>query len=1023
MQRMIPKQSKTQFMVKGLTIRDILFLTVCLALFVLLLISNFDYHYYVAVGWALLVCILFFLKIDDRLYYELYTIILFVFSRKKWNGRDLTAVSSVDGDIIKFKDGYYAGVLRIDSTEFFLLREEEQDRMIDAFSGVFKNLNIGQKISLIRLDRPVFLDERIEELKRSSAKRMRTSTKGDRAAAYIRAERLKNLEAVNTNENCFYYNAFYLVLYSYNRAAVDKTLLADVRDLRANNLQATRISGAELLGFARRTLRPAFDEREAAKIAGTKAQQEFVSPEAVTFTSKFAEVDGIAENTFVITRYPTQTFNAWARALCDMPYTKVVISATPIEAEKAVRAIDRTTAELKDKYARSSKMSSDTTTQLHYESLQYLMEELMSSNEVMLNVCTTVTAYDYASEGKEFRRSMRKAINRLGFRTSTMLCRQAEAFRAATLNTSFPKAPTYTQGINSSSLAAAYPFVDTQIIEPNGVMLGQNSAPVIVDFSKRSDFYKNSNIVILGGVGGGKSFFAKSLFVNLFSEGERIFILDPENEYSILADNLGGKVIDMGMGGNIINPFAVLTDVNDDDDTGNLLLAHITFLEEFFRMTLDGLGSENIELCLSLIPKVYKKKRITTRTDLKNFKGKFPTFDDFLAVVREEEENADLSERGAYRMIATFLSKFAKGGRFSYLWNGQTNLQANEDFVVFNFQTLLANANKTIVAAQMLLLTQFLNNELIHNFNRIKQGQAVAPITIAVDEAHVFIDPHNPVALRFMKNTAKRCRKYNGKQIVATQSVNDFLGNEDLERESKAVITECQYTFVFPLNASGAADFLQLYDKLDVTEEEQNALLDLARGHTFFIAHQKMRTEFEVVTAPALRRLFEERGVTDAIEEAESNEVAEQIEETNSTVDEPAAEPQESAQEKEVLPEDELKLGEEKMQDISDSEAKRLTGSADPDEYSIAEPVREDEITVMTEDVQDAAIDEDLTEVISAALSDDGIIEEHGRQVSCSRVPERMPEDVSKYETPAWAKSRHEKRHNKRRRDKRRIKK
>ena len=216
-------------------------------------------------------------------------------------------------------------MLRIDSSEFFLLREEEQDRMIDAFSGVFKNLNIGQKISLIRLDRPVFLDERIKELKASSAKRMRSSTKGDRAAAYIRAERLKNLAAVNTNENCFYYNAFYVVLYGYNRAAVDKTLLADVRDLRANNLQATRIGGAELLGFARRTLRSAFDERESAKIAGTKAQQEFVSPEAVTFNSKFAEVDGIAENTFVITRYPTQTFNAWARALCDMGVCAVFV--------------------------------------------------------------------------------------------------------------------------------------------------------------------------------------------------------------------------------------------------------------------------------------------------------------------------------------------------------------------------------------------------------------------------------------------------------------------------------------------------------------------------------------------------------------------------------------------------------------------------------------------------------------------------------------------------------------------------
>ena len=303
----------------------------------------------------------------------------------------------------------------------------------------------------------------------------------------------------------------------------------------------------------------------------------------------------------------------------------------------------------------------------------------------------------------------------------------------------------------------------------------------------------------------------------------------------------------------------------------------------------------------------------------------------------------------------------------------------------------------------MLLLTQFLNNELIHNFNRIKQGQAVAPITIAVDEAHVFIDPHNPVALRFMKNTAKRCRKYNGKQIVATQSVNDFLGNEDLERESKAVITECQYTFVFPLNASGAADFLQLYDKLDVTEEEQNALLDLARGHTFFIAHQKMRTEFEVVTAPALRRLFEERGVMDAIEAAEQAEAAE-----NAAA--PEAEPQESTQEKAEAP----SLGEEEMRDISRAEAERVEGSADPDENQTAADVREEEIDLMSEDMRDAVIGDALTEDISAALSG-GATAENAAHAPESSAPARTPEDVSKYEISAWAKKRYEKRHNKRR--------
>ena len=139
----------------------------------------------------------------------------------------------------------------------------------------------------------------------------------------------------------------------------------------------------------------------------------------------------------------------------------------------------------------------------------------------------------------------------------------------------------------------------------------------------------------------------------------------------------------------------------------------------------------------------------------------------------------------------------------------------------------------------------------------IKKGLNVKPIVIAVDEAHVFIDPNNPVALRFMKNTAKRCRKYNGMQVVMTQSVNDFLGGVELERESKAVITESQYTFVFPLNASSASDFLQLYSKLDITTEEANAIMDNPRGTAFFIAHQRNRTSFRVLANKTVRGLFE----------------------------------------------------------------------------------------------------------------------------------------------------------------------
>ncbi len=905
MKRIIPKPIKVKIaFLKDFYTRDIIFLAGSLLIIGATAFSNIAGNWVLMVIEATLCCCLFLFKTDDRLYYEIFIYCRYLFSKKKFAGNEQTAMESIQNDVIKFKGGYYAGVLKVSSMEFFLLRDEIQNKLIDTFAAIYKNLAVGQKISLVKLDRPVILDKFVAELQTKLDNVKSTSAQG-KAMKEVLQDRKETLEKINKIDNCCYYNAFYVVLYDENLGNLNAALNADIKELTDGGIEVERISKAELVGFAKRTITQIFDEREI-EYSDEMSLDDVLTPGEIKFSAKVTEVDGINETTFVINRYPLETFNAWATALCNIDYSKVIITATPIPTDKAMKQLDRSAAEIEEQYTKTGKVSKRSESELHYASMKYLVEEIGNNNEVMLDVCASVTCYDYEKKGGAFRKNMKKTINKLGFRTSSMVSRQAEAYRLSTLNNSLNKAQVFTQGIHSSSLSAAFPFVSTQILEPNGIMVGENSAPVIIDFFKRGDMYKNSNVVVLGSVGGGKSFFAKTFFTNLIADDVHLFVLDPEAEYNILADNMGGQVIDMGAGGNIINPFAVLTDVADDSDTqGNLLLAHLTFLEEFFRTTLDGLGSENLELVLSLLPELYEEKGITTKTDLKKYVAEnkeFPIFDDLLKLIREKQKKAKNLEKANLKVIDTFLKKFAKNGRYSFLWNGQTNLQANADFIVFNFQTLLANANKTIAAAQMLLLTQYLNNELIHNYNKIKRGASVKPIVIATDEAHVFIDPNNPVALRFMKNTAKRCRKYMGMQVVMTQSVNDFLGGVDLERESKAVITECQYTFVFPLNASSAADFLKLYDKLDITQDEANEIMDNPRGTAFFVAHQRNRTSFRVMASDKVRSLFETQRT------AENQPIEE----------EPLAEP--TATEQEMAPEEsEVIAPEEGNQDATAS--------------------------------------------------------------------------------------------------------
>ena len=111
----------------------------------------------------------------------------------------------------------------------------------------------------------------------------------------------------------------------------------------------------------------------------------------------------------------------------------------------------------------------------------------------------------------------------------------------------------------------------------------------------------------------------------------------------------------------------------------------------------------------------------------------------------------------------------------------------------------LLRKNGVIANAQMLLVLKWLDNEIIKNrdFN-LKYNQK-RKIIVAIDEAHVFIDPKYPIALDFMYQLAKRIRKYNGMQIVITQNIKDFVGTQEIVRKSTAIINACQYSFIFAL--------------------------------------------------------------------------------------------------------------------------------------------------------------------------------------------------------------------------------
>ncbi|MDD5965980.1 MAG: ATP-binding protein, partial [Blautia sp.] len=393
----------------------------------------------------------------------------------------------------------------------------------------------------------------------------------------------------------------------------------------------------------------------------------------------------------------------------------------------------------------------------------------------------------------------------------------------------------------------------------------------------------NSNMVIIGKSGSGKSYATKTILSHLAAENSKIFILDPENEYQKMAENFNGKIIDVGSAlQGRLNPFHIITNLEDEEmeesaeqemekteenefgDDGfksanNSLNVHLQFLEEFYRQILPGINSDALEYLNNITIHMYEEKGIDQDTDLSSLSpSDYPTFDDLFEKILNDFQTAsgDYSKNNL-RILLNYVSKFATGGRNSGLWNGEATLSTNENFIVFNFQSLLANKNNTIANAQMLLILKWLDNEIIKNRDYNIKHNANRKIIIVIDEAHVFIDSKFPIALDFMFQLAKRIRKYNGMQIVITQNIKDFVGTEELARKSTAIINASQYSFIFPLAPNDMHDLCKLYEKAGaINESEQEDIINNGRGRAFLITSPSERCCVDIVAGEDIERLF-----------------------------------------------------------------------------------------------------------------------------------------------------------------------
>ena len=900
--RYIPGKTrvKTEFL-RGISFGDIILAIVCLIFAIVIIASNLfkiggvDYRWYALFAW-IGVSVVLYLPIDDglRLWSSITLIIRFSAFSKKYikSGKKrgykpmemLTPFFKIDmGKFIDF--GSYAGmVLEIHPLALDLMQEKAQDAIILTFSKALKRISQYQRACIIKNVKPmrfdVFLkndDHKYELLNELYEQGQYSSNEMDSRSLIFR-ERVDVLNNAIKSEPILQ-NHFYFVLFGEDRSSLEETAIGIMNDLGTGQytISSSILKENDLISFLKSNYQTIYSEQDIENLAPSQYNN-WIMPNKVEFKVARVEMDKRPYKQMVISNYPLEVGNGWAYPIFNQEGTRVIMNIMPVDKDKGEKAIDRAVMEKEAKLERTYRSSELIEKEADIQSLQNLLRDLKTNNEQLYDISIHLRVEE------QNRKEVRNVLKQYGFKYSDLFGRQVDAFVSSSVNR-IDTLNHFYRSMPSTTIAASFPMVDSIMQDPAGFCIGTSTSsgyPVFIDFFTRDSRAGriNSNMMVIGKSGSGKSYATKCILTNLAADRTKMFILDPEQEYDVMTYNLGGKVIDVGTNSSgILNPFHIMASLEDldnategqdevDDEnidelvkkgSNKTFFTHLQFLEQFFRAILEGISSDAFETLNTLVVELYNKKGINQFTNIADLKAEdYPIFDDLFALIKEKLKTVkDAYYRQNLLILETYIQKFATGGRNSDLWNGPTSILTDENLITFNFQTLFASKNNKLANAQMLLVFKYLNNEIINNkkFNAdyyAKTGNDIKrQVVIAVDEAHMFIDPDSPVALNFMAEMAKRIRKYQGMQIVITQNIKDFLGTPEIQRRSAAIINACQYSLILQLAPNDMADLLELYKSAGgINETEQEGIVTAPRGRAFFITSPMDRSFIDITAFP-----------------------------------------------------------------------------------------------------------------------------------------------------------------------------
>lgn len=872
MRRIIPPKTKrVSTLYKDFNYKDLGICLVCLLIAAVAVSSNLGWFKWLLVVVAMLAALVLCLQYGHfyRGYEWLGIMRTYVFSRHKYTTeqmKDIFNYAPAEGSVELA--GTHTAILEICPVEFLLFKQSKQEQIVSQFAAALREITSG---SIIKIERPISYSAYIMRYKAA------IQTLTDERDKFIASEREKavrqhksfdaaklNLTSFNARIDILEKNVIFLEYIDKNRQINAEVFYMAIYERSPEQLKAVvdgAISRLGMIGLLPRRI--SSDEI-------TDVMQHFIyktSADAFQLPAVEVKKNSIFLNNeewhiAAIGKFPVfAEGNHWSSELFTIPGTNVVINFGTANRDEVIKSVNKSIKEIRYRYTSEKDASGQQDLQIQLEALKTLLLQFQLGNEGIHN-STFYIMYQTAQEDK-----VRQVFQGQGFVLNKLPFMQFEGFTSMLPVCGKDLLPTCSRHLQSSTLAATFPFINNLFMDKGGNYLGDFRYPIFWDMWERAPQNKsrlNSNLCVIGQSGSGKTYTQKKILMQQRVQGTKIFVLDCEDEYTYMADKLGGQTIEMA-GGSRINPFQIYSTYEPGEDdvfrnvgavpsTGDVS-AQCSFLSEWFKsiLKMDMNCKAMLDNCVA---EMYSKAGITDTSDISKMKEKdFPTFDTLAKLISEKKKAKKVSayEQETLQKLENYISLFVGNGIYSRLWNGATTLDIKNDFIVFNFQQLFSNSNTEVCNAQMMLLMRLLMREVIKVKNDNEVTGRKNRVIVLVDEAHRYISSQFPIALDTLEQFARRIRKYDGALIVATQNIKDFVGSsEEMRTKASAVINNCQYSMLFGLKPDDLNDVRQLYANYGggLTPQELDFLGIAELGQMLFLVEPEKRSIVQVGLMP-----------------------------------------------------------------------------------------------------------------------------------------------------------------------------